>query len=935
MDEKPAMSRGHAPRTLPWMVALPALVLYGITLCRWLSPLNLEAIGQTAGWLWQLPYQNPLLFLICLPLRLLSPALYPMGANALAALLAALTLANLVRSVMLLPYDRTREGRLRGHADETSLHIRFAWVPPVFASAILGLQLSFWEHATSMTGEMLDLLVFGYCVRCLLEYRLDVRESWLWRMVFVYGLGVTNNWAMIGYTPFFLTALIWIRGFSFFNFGFLLRLTGLGACGLILYTLMPLWIVATKRVDAGFLTSLQTILVSQKTILLVMPRVKAFLLGLVCILPLIAMGIRWAGTRGSSIERGIATGAVYLLKLTWLVGCVLMMFDLPFSPRVMVQQEVGLAMLTFYYLAALVAGYFLGLFMLVLGTTPERAHAPKSSVPPIFSQALLAIIMIGACVAPVWLAIRNFPKARDTGALSDLAVELARPLPQQPSILVSDSMNYLWLMEAQRRRTPGAPNHLLIHTSEAKREDYQRYIEGRYAATWPEVTQFTQARNGVLQEFLKLLISYGDQGRAFYLHHSFGLFFEKIQIRPRGLINQIASYPAGTVWPTALSSAEIQLNNELWKHVEAAFLPHLGESRAGTHARLISRAANFSGAELQRAGRLEEAQRLFQFALKLAEKNSSTVTNVVVNEAIRSGRKLTVDAVKLENAMLTSRSVIQAVKAYGPTEDVTQLLVFGRNCLESPEELYRQAAAAFNRARQLMPDEFIPKSLLATAFLRAGHPEETTKLVQEMRERHSRQPLAAPEFAEMIGLESLARLIQGDPEGAIRLVTEAREAQPENVLILDTLSNLLISRSKTSEALKVVGDWIRMKPGDNAALLRLAQLQLMQGQNQAAADTLSVVLKKDPANRLALMSRATAYMALKRFDDARRDYSRLAEEFPDRPEIQYGLGEIATQQKNHAQALEHFEKYLRVAPGGTAEYSNAVQRVQSLKQKQL
>ena len=114
---------------------MPALVLYLATVCRWLNPLNIETVGQTAGWLWQLPYQNPLLFLVCLPLRVLPDSLYPFGCNLLAAVMGAATLWLLARSVMLFPYDRTREGRIRGHADDTQLHIPLAWVPPVFAAA--------------------------------------------------------------------------------------------------------------------------------------------------------------------------------------------------------------------------------------------------------------------------------------------------------------------------------------------------------------------------------------------------------------------------------------------------------------------------------------------------------------------------------------------------------------------------------------------------------------------------------------------------------------------------------------------------------------------------------------------------------------------------------------------------------------------------------
>jgi len=56
----------------------------------------------------------------------------------------------------------------------------------VLAVLVCGLQLTFWEHATVGSSEMLDLLMFAYVVRCLLEFRIAGRDSWLFRAAFVY-----------------------------------------------------------------------------------------------------------------------------------------------------------------------------------------------------------------------------------------------------------------------------------------------------------------------------------------------------------------------------------------------------------------------------------------------------------------------------------------------------------------------------------------------------------------------------------------------------------------------------------------------------------------------------------------------------------------------------------------------------------------------------
>src|SRR6185369_10554388 len=131
------------------------------------------------------------------PVRLLSGGSQLIGLNFITALAAALSLGLLARSVALLPHDRTHDQRIREKSDTTFLSIPTAWIPILFAVLLCGLQRSFWEHAVVATGEMIDLLLIAYVIRCLLEHRLDGRDSWLYKLALVYGIGVANNFAFI------------------------------------------------------------------------------------------------------------------------------------------------------------------------------------------------------------------------------------------------------------------------------------------------------------------------------------------------------------------------------------------------------------------------------------------------------------------------------------------------------------------------------------------------------------------------------------------------------------------------------------------------------------------------------------------------------------------------------------------------------------------
>ena len=206
-EENPA---GFVRSKLPWIAGAAALVVFCLTLNHWVNLRSLPMTAQVAGWTWTMPTEAPLFQVVTLPIRLLPAAIQPIALNFFAALCGALTIALLARSVALLPHDRTHEQRARERSEFSLLSIGLAWAPVVLAAGACAFQLSFWEHATSSTGDLLNLLVFAYVIRCLLEFRVSQNENWLAKLAFVYGLGITNNWALIGFFPLFLGAIIWI-----------------------------------------------------------------------------------------------------------------------------------------------------------------------------------------------------------------------------------------------------------------------------------------------------------------------------------------------------------------------------------------------------------------------------------------------------------------------------------------------------------------------------------------------------------------------------------------------------------------------------------------------------------------------------------------------------------------------------------------------------
>lgn len=200
---------------LPWLVALAAFVIYVGTLNHWVTINSLFQVAKISGWRWQPDLQGPVFWLATYPFHWLPASAIPVALNLFTAICAALVLALLTRSVSLLPHDRTHEQRQKEKSEFSLLSIPSAWLPPVLAAVICGLQLTFWENATVLSSGMLDLLLMAYVIRNLLEFRLDQQQVRLTRAAFVYGLAMTNNWVMIAFLPVFLVALVWMKGLSF------------------------------------------------------------------------------------------------------------------------------------------------------------------------------------------------------------------------------------------------------------------------------------------------------------------------------------------------------------------------------------------------------------------------------------------------------------------------------------------------------------------------------------------------------------------------------------------------------------------------------------------------------------------------------------------------------------------------------------------------
>ncbi len=964
MGKESGDERSIVRGVLPWIVAGVALAVYLLTLNRWVSLLNLNHVASLAGWRWQPEVFSPVTYVLTFPLRWLPDGWIPLGLNLFSAACAALTLALLARSVMLLPHDRTRDQRERERSESSRLTIPLAWLPPVMAAVICGLQLTFWEHGTNGTGAMLDLLMLAYVIRCLLEYRLEEKESWLTRAAFVFGLGMTNSFGMIGYLPLFIAAVIWLRGLSFFNLQFLGRMTLCGLAGLSLYLLLPFLATFSDLAPIGFWEAMKVNLLNQKNSLLALPFNKGvvfsgdrplWILALPSLIPLLMISIRWPSRFGDTTALGVTltawsfrvAHAAFFLAGLWVV------FDPPFSGR-----GFGLPFLSFSYIGALCLGYFAGYFLLISRPAQSRHRRPSPSAPWVH-QTVTAAVCLLAVLVPAGLLYRNLAQIRATNGplIKQFGDGLVEDLPER-GVVLSDDVNRLVIAQARLAALGRGQDYLMIHTGSLKLPAYHRFLQRQYPHEWPLTLEPDEMRiledSAALQTILKL----GEQESISYLHPSFGYYFEFHWDEPRGLIHRLNRFPGGSLLPPALTPEVISWNEAFWTRTTAAVLQPLERivakpapnrqlglierlfkamklpDRQNLQTMLVanfySRGLNYWGVELQKAGEFDKAAPHFELAQILNPDNVVAKINLQYNHDFRAGRLGTVAWDQgIEQSFGKYRTWEQVLGENGPYDEPTLSYAQGYRFMQGG--LYRQAAQCFDRVRALATNDLTSRLWLAQLNLMAGLPDQALTLTKEIRADPKAFALTSTNRNDLLALDAAAYFARHETNQAVAIIEGELQRQPKDTLLLATAARLYTDRGLYSNAHVTLDRHLKITPNDPVTLINKGVVHVRAKEYEAGIELFTRLLATQTNNSLARFNRAIAYLQSNMLDAAQKDYELLQREFPESFQIYFGLGEIAYRRQDTNAAIRYYESYLSNSAPTTAEAQTVINRLKELK----
>lgn len=899
MDTSERLLPGFVQRRLPWIVTASALVLYLVTLSHWVRLNSLPLVARVAGWDWTPTLEAPLYFVITYPVRWMPGPAQPVLLNILAAVFGALSLGLLARSVALLPFDRTREARQRERGEHGLLGIPLAWVGPVFAVLLCGLQLTFWEHATAATGETLDLLLFAWLVRALLEYRVSRNERWLTGLALVYGLAVTNNHAMIAFFPCFLFALVWIKGFEFFNLAFIGRMTGWGLAGLLPYLILPAVAVATSASgEAGFAAYLRTVLANQKAALLSVPPFIVLLLAGTSVLPVLLMGVRWPAAEGDTSRAGVLMAAFItrFMHVVMLVASVSVFLDPIWGPRSL---GAPLAYLPLYYLAALAVGYYAGYLLLMARPPAGRAHFRVSPGMRLAGQALAGATLAAAVAVPGWLIYRNLPVVRVSNSriLSDLADRLVEGLPAKGAYVISDHSTDLLLLQVGLAKRGLSDAHVLVSSRLMPFKQYHQELARRVGARWPFASRPDVPESIEPARLALWLRELAASNQCYYLHPSAGYYFETVRLQPAGMLFRLTPWSADALAGPLVGPDQVEAGEKYWEALRPQLeaVPPL-ESDAPIERRYVSAvlARNLGtwGFALQRSGHADKARRWLDLAVRLNPGNTSARMTRVLNDQLRAGAVAPLDAALDPIIDAERRGWDRLLLDDGPFDHPQMCFRMALVYVEGG--LYRQALTELRRVRALLPQDAVAQLWEST-------------------------------------MEVMADFTLGRVAEAEARALELRARHPREDNVLEALTQIYLGTGRMTNALSTIDEQLALDPGNARALLNKAAVCIHMKDFKGAIVPLNTLLKAQPENSPALLNRAIAHLQAGQLDAAEQDYEALRRLLPQYHAVYYGLGEVAFRRQDKANALKHYEQYLRYGDQASDEYKAVAERVRQLK----
>jgi predicted Zn-dependent protease len=941
-------------RRFPVLVAVGALLFYLATLAHGVTLSSLNLTGAIAGWSLQPMISQPLLWVLTFPVRWLPAGWIAPALNLLSAVFAAATLGFMVASLELAAWDRP----LAALGEWT------ARLPLLLGVVVCGLEFSYWQAATQATGEALQILLLAAALWCLFQYRAEQRRRWLRRAAFIWGLGMAENWMMMLTLPFFLAALVWLLKKNLLNLRLLAQLLLAGLAGGSLLVLLPivngLAPHSSLGVGAGLWEAGREIYRLFFNNYFRLWHTKPLVLGAVMVyflLPLLPALIRQKDI-GTQKQLKIDRLEVWLyrgLRMVLLALSLFLAFDPVFGLRQILWEKIGwrMPLLSFDYLLGLSVAYLAGNLLLALDL---EAHAHRRR-----SGRKRFLRMLGKLTVPALAGVLGITLIglllRNAGAVTEVnrypfltfGESALQSLPAGGGVVLSDDPLRLMSFQAAAAAKGQDSVWLAVNTGRLQQPEYRFWLNRRHPGDW----YLSSSENLRPDQMQTLLTWLSRSNPVYYLHPSFGYFFEKFYLQPAGIVQRVGQFTNLDIHPPPLTEAMISQTECTWdtlrtrleavteanqpRRADAAYklcnylhLVPIQQSQDRLLGQWFSLALDNWGVQLQKAGRLAAAGQRFQQALALNTNNIAARINSQCNSNLLAGRKLRLSSLSaLASSLPTLKDLGAFFLACGPVDEPSFCYLAGDAFRKTG--LLRQAMQQLERSRAMDADPVAPQLALAELYARCGLEQQAREIINNLRANLPASQTTNSWLDASLSLLEAASWQQSSNVVAMQNALQAAlEKYPNDARTASLAEQIYVSSGDYASALKLVERKLAEKPDDAGNRLKKAGLLARMGDTTNAVLEINRVLARTnwPA---AGFLRGIVLLKAGQLAQSELDFQHLEKTAGYEIDSQLEMAEIAILRHDTNRALDHLTTALEHSPENSTKHLLISQRINQLR----
>ncbi|MBO4545598.1 MAG: tetratricopeptide repeat protein, partial [Verrucomicrobia bacterium] len=538
----------------------------------------------------------------------------------------------------------------------------------------------------------------------------------------------------------------------------------------------------------------------------------------------------------------------------------------------------------FHYIAALVLGFATG-YLLIVFHEPVTERRQKRFKVSDFMNLIRPVIFVFVLICGVamlgGLIYKNYPQiqANNSNTLYDLGCNLLDDIQKidkdKPVTLLSDDPTCIYLVRATMARKGVQDPYIFVDTRFLSYPWYHRRMAKFYPERWKnyfaEATEIGYLDNSNISQWLML---YAKQEHTYYLHPSFGYFFEACKPTLSGLLTQLTPYQDDDVSLWVFSPEEKEAALNYWKAEQTVLdkIPRLPEEKLkhgniAFVAAFYSRMLNNYAVELAKANDRTDAIQFCEEALSLYPRNLAAYMN---KHYYQTGLSTYDDEGqhRYDELFNNYNSSWETVSLFCGKPDLPRPL-YEMGTLFSQNHQWRQAYQCFLRVQQYEPNQIQNMTALAYVDSMIGESDRALKLIREAKAYWKQSGQSNSDTISLDTQEAACLLSTGKTEEALALLNEARKNNPQDQRILNMLSRAYIENGNYQEALTLIDRILTSAPDNFDNLYRKAICLLGLDRANDALNILDNLLRKNPLNNSIISLRITALLKLKRFDEAR------------------------------------------------------------------